>query len=109
MARLAVELVPTSLLPSHQDVSYPQSLVILENTIQVLKSSESDNSWILDSGASADLTHDLENMINYQSCDVRVEIDKGWAKVLAFGYVQLRDVGDKGRTVTLVKYITFLK
>ena len=73
---------------------------IPEKSMHALRSSESRESWILDSGASTHFTHNLQNMFNYQSCDVRVEFGKGSAKALAFGSVRLEVVGDKNRTVT---------
>ena len=73
---------------------------IPEKSMHALRSSESSDSWILDSGASTHFTHNLQNMFDYQSCDVRVEFGKGSAKALAFGSVRLDVVGDKNRTVT---------
>lgn len=50
---------------------------ISSNAINALMSSESFESWILDSGASTHFTHNLNNMFDYQTCDVRVEFGKG--------------------------------
>ncbi|KAI0997288.1 hypothetical protein K3495_g10899 [Podosphaera aphanis] len=88
--------------PMFNQPSLPSSSTptIPESAVKALISSESTNSWILDSGASTHFTHDLANMFDYQACDVRIEFGKGSAKALAYGSIRLTLVGDKIRTVT---------
>ena len=84
----------------YQPSSSISTPIIPESAVQALTSSESIDSWILDSGASTHFTHDLSNMFDYNTCDVRIEFGKGSAKALAYGSVRLTLVGDKTRTVT---------
>ena len=70
---------------------------------RALKASKSKDSWILDSGASAHFTHELDKMFNFQPCDTPIEFGKGTARAKAFGSVKLELVGDCNRLVTFAE------
>ena len=95
MARLTNQESSTTASRTH--ISAPS---ISDNSLKALLSSESSESWILDSGASTHFTHDIDCMIDYQACDVNVEFGKGSAKALAYGSIQLNVIGDQKRKIT---------
>lgn len=115
MARLADNLDSSKPEFFEEDPSISIIPTISQDTILALKSSESINSWILDSGASTHFTHDLENMFDYQTCDVRVEFGKGYSVMYTMSLICVpifsrpKNFGAKGYITEMINRYCLLK